>query len=134
MIFPLTSVSRPSLGATESPVQLVPGVLSPGLKRGRGVTLSTYVHLVLRSRMSKSYTSSPPSAFVSCSGTALAFSGVIESSSIGYIPGEKLSRVLESMACLRCPCQRSAYYATLELKLYSVYLIIIMIVSDTTAQ
>jgi hypothetical protein len=29
-------------------------------------------HLVPRSRMSRSYTSSPPSAFVACSGTALA--------------------------------------------------------------
>jgi hypothetical protein len=37
------------------------GVLSPGVKRGRGVP---------RSRMSRSYTSSPPSAFVEYSGTA----------------------------------------------------------------
>jgi hypothetical protein len=36
------------------------GVLSPGLKRGRGVTLTTHLHLVPRSRMSRSYTSSPP--------------------------------------------------------------------------
>jgi hypothetical protein len=48
------------------------GVLSPGLKRGRGKTLTTHPHLVLRSRMSRSYTSSPPSAFMACSGTALA--------------------------------------------------------------
>jgi hypothetical protein len=38
----------------------VPGVLSPGLKHGRGVTLNTHPHLVLRSRMSRSYTASPP--------------------------------------------------------------------------
>jgi hypothetical protein len=32
----------------------------PGAKRGRGVTLTTHPHLVPRSRMSRSYTSSPP--------------------------------------------------------------------------
>jgi hypothetical protein len=31
-IFPLTSVPRPALGPTQPPVQLVPGVLSPGVK------------------------------------------------------------------------------------------------------
>jgi len=36
------------------------GVLSPGVKRGWGVTLTTHPHLVPRSRMSRSYTSSPP--------------------------------------------------------------------------
>jgi len=36
------------------------GVLSPGVKRGRGVTLTTHPHLVPRSGMSRSYTSSPP--------------------------------------------------------------------------
>jgi hypothetical protein len=36
-------------------------VLSPWLKRGRGVTLTTHPHLVPRTRMSRSYTSSPPS-------------------------------------------------------------------------
>jgi hypothetical protein len=40
--FPLTSVSRPALGSTQPPVQLVPGVLSPGAKRGRGVMLTTH--------------------------------------------------------------------------------------------
>jgi hypothetical protein len=36
--------SRPALGPTQPPVQWVPGggVLSPGLKRGRGVTLTTH--------------------------------------------------------------------------------------------
>jgi hypothetical protein len=68
---------RPLLGLTrldrqrnpEPPVQWVPGV-----KRGSGVTLTTHPHLVPRSRMSRSYTSSPPKRFVVCSGTALAFS------------------------------------------------------------
>jgi hypothetical protein len=59
-IFPLASVSRPALGPTQPPVQWVPGVLSPGLKRGRGVMLTTHPHLVPRSWMSRSYTSSPP--------------------------------------------------------------------------
>jgi hypothetical protein len=54
------------------PVQWVPGVLPPGLKRGRGVTLITHPYLVPRSRMSRSYTPLPPSAFMVCSGTAAA--------------------------------------------------------------
>jgi hypothetical protein len=32
-----------------------PGVLSPGAKRGRGVTVTTHPHLVPKSRMSRSY-------------------------------------------------------------------------------
>jgi hypothetical protein len=71
MIFPLAFVSRSALGPIQPPVQWVPGVLSKGLKHGRGATLTTHPHLVLRSRMSRSYTSSPPSASVACSGTAL---------------------------------------------------------------
>jgi hypothetical protein len=74
MIFPVASVSRPALWPTQPPVQWVPGVLSPGLKRGRGVTLTTQPHLVPRSRMSRSYTSFLPSAFVVCSETVLALS------------------------------------------------------------
>jgi hypothetical protein len=42
------------------PIQWVPGVLSPRVKRGRGVTLTTHPHLVPRLSMSRSYTSSPP--------------------------------------------------------------------------
>jgi hypothetical protein len=53
-IFPLASVSRPALGPTQTPVQWVTGVLSPGVKRGRGVTLTTHPHLVPRSGMSRS--------------------------------------------------------------------------------
>jgi hypothetical protein len=60
--FSQASVSRLALGPTQPPVQWVPRVLSPGLKRGRGVTLTTHPHLVPRSRMSRSYTSSPPQA------------------------------------------------------------------------
>jgi hypothetical protein len=61
-IFPLASVTRPALGSTQPPVQWVPGILFPGAKRGRGVTLTTHTHLVPRSWMSRSYTSSPPCA------------------------------------------------------------------------
>jgi hypothetical protein len=39
----------------------------------RGVTLTTHPHLVPRSWMSTSYTSSPPNASMACSGTALLF-------------------------------------------------------------
>jgi hypothetical protein len=35
------------------------GVLSPGLNRGRGMTLTTHPHLMPRYRKSRSYTSSP---------------------------------------------------------------------------
>jgi hypothetical protein len=35
------------------------GILSPGVKRGQGVTLTTHPHLAPRSRMNRSYTSSP---------------------------------------------------------------------------
>jgi hypothetical protein len=48
------------LGPTQPPNQWVPGVLSPGVKRGRGVMLTTHPHLVRRLSMSRSYTSSPP--------------------------------------------------------------------------
>jgi hypothetical protein len=57
-IFLLVSASRPALGPTQPLVQWVPGVLSPGVKRGRGVTLTTHPHLVPRLSMSRSYTSS----------------------------------------------------------------------------
>jgi hypothetical protein len=54
------SVSRPALRPTQPPVQWVPGVLSLREKCGRGVKLTTHSHLVPRSRVSRSYTSSPP--------------------------------------------------------------------------
>jgi hypothetical protein len=46
VFFSETSVSRPALGPTQPPVQWVTRVLSPGLKRGWGVTLTTQPHLV----------------------------------------------------------------------------------------
>jgi hypothetical protein len=65
--FPLASVSRSALGPIHPPVQWVPEV-----KRGRGVTLTIRLHLVPRSRMSRSYTPLPQSAFLACGGTDLA--------------------------------------------------------------
>jgi hypothetical protein len=59
-IFPLTSASKPALGPTQPPLQWVPGALSPGVKRGRGVMLTTHPLLVPRSGNSRSYTSSHP--------------------------------------------------------------------------
>jgi hypothetical protein len=45
----------------------------PGGRAWPGVTLTTHLHLVPRSWMSRSYTSSPPSASMACSGTALLY-------------------------------------------------------------
>jgi hypothetical protein len=64
-------VSGLALGPTQPPVQWVSGVLSLGVKRGRGVTLTAYPHLVPRLCMSRSYTSSPLMHLRSCSGIAL---------------------------------------------------------------
>jgi hypothetical protein len=58
-IFPLASVFRPALNPTQPPIQWVPGVLSPGVKRGRGMTLTTLHHLLPRSGMSRSCSLSP---------------------------------------------------------------------------
>jgi hypothetical protein len=61
-IFPLTSASRLALGPSQPPVHWVPGALCPGVKRGRGVMLTTHPLLVPRLRKSRSYTSSHPNA------------------------------------------------------------------------
>jgi hypothetical protein len=71
MIFLLASASRRSLGPTQPPIQWVSGVLSLGVKRGRGVMLATHPHLVPRLSMSRSYTSSPPCASMACSAITL---------------------------------------------------------------
>jgi hypothetical protein len=47
-------------GAHPASCKMGTGVLSPGVKRGRGVMMTTHPHLVPRSWMSRSYTSSPP--------------------------------------------------------------------------
>jgi hypothetical protein len=59
---PITSASRPALGPTQPPIQWVPGALSPGVKRGRGVMLTTHRLPVPRSRKNSSYTSCHPNA------------------------------------------------------------------------
>jgi hypothetical protein len=48
-------------------------IFGAGLKRGRGANLTTHSHLMPRLRMSRSYKSSHPSAFVACSETAFSF-------------------------------------------------------------
>jgi hypothetical protein len=60
IIFLLAPASRLALGPNQPPIEWVPGVLSPGVKRGRGVTLTTHPHLVPRLSMSRSYTYSSP--------------------------------------------------------------------------
>jgi hypothetical protein len=62
-----------SSGAHPASCTMGTGGLFPWVKHGRGMMLTTHPHLVLRLRMSRSYTSSPPSAFMACSGTALLF-------------------------------------------------------------
>jgi hypothetical protein len=52
-------VSAPALRPIQPPVQWVPGVLSLGLKRSRGVMLTPHLHLVPKTRMSRSLTSTP---------------------------------------------------------------------------
>jgi hypothetical protein len=66
----LASVSRPALRPTQLPIQWVPGV-----KRSRGVMLTTHPHLVPRSMMIRSYkpTSSPPWRLYGDSGLALLY-------------------------------------------------------------
>jgi hypothetical protein len=73
IIIPLASASRLALGSTQPPVQWVLGVLSPVVKRGRGVILTTHLHVVLRLRMSRSYTSSQPMCSMACNRITLPF-------------------------------------------------------------
>jgi hypothetical protein len=72
-MFPLASVSRPALGLTQPPVQLVPGVLSAGIKRGRGVTLITHPIYCRGQEWVGAVSTLPTNASMACSGTALPF-------------------------------------------------------------
>jgi hypothetical protein len=58
-IFPLASVPRPALRPTQTAIKWIPVFISPEVKRGRGVTLTTHSRLLPRSRMSRSYVASP---------------------------------------------------------------------------
>jgi hypothetical protein len=73
-IFLLVPASISALGPTQPPIQWVPGVLSPGVKRGRGVMLTTHPHIVPRFIMSRCCTSFPPCASMGCSGITLPLS------------------------------------------------------------
>jgi hypothetical protein len=64
-IFPLASEAHPDSYPRGT------GGPSPRVKRGRGATLTPHSHLVLRSRISRSYTSSPPWRLHGGSGRAL---------------------------------------------------------------
>jgi hypothetical protein len=70
-IFPLASVSIPALRSTQPPYNGYRGSFPRG-KSAAGAWRWRHPHLVPRSRMSRSYTSSPPSASVACSRTDLA--------------------------------------------------------------
>jgi hypothetical protein len=69
-IFPLTSAFRPGLGSTQPLVWWVTGFLSPGVKRGRSVMLTTHPLPMPRLRKSRSCTSSPAKRHLWCSGTS----------------------------------------------------------------
>jgi hypothetical protein len=71
--FRLAFVFRTTLGSTQAPVEWVPVFLSPGVNCGRSVTLTALPHLVPRSRISRSYTSSTTSVSMACSGTILLY-------------------------------------------------------------
>jgi hypothetical protein len=67
-IFPLTSASRPALGPTQPPVQWVPGV-----KRGRGVMLTTHPLLVPKLRKRGAIPPPCPSASMTWSRSDLLY-------------------------------------------------------------
>jgi hypothetical protein len=80
-----------SSGAHPRPVEWVPGGPFPGVKLGRGVKLTAYPHLVPRSWMSRSYTSSPPCASISVlwdSFTAVYYGPAVRPTNpIGWVSG-----------------------------------------------
>jgi hypothetical protein len=64
--------TRPALTPTQPPIQLLLVTL-PGVKRDRGVTLTTHPHQMPRSRMIRTHTSSLPLRLSGVYGTALFF-------------------------------------------------------------
>jgi hypothetical protein len=95
-IFPLASVSRPALGPTQPPVQWVPRVLYPGVKRGRCVTL-TLTPIYCQGR---EWVGAIPrlasSATMACRGTPLLciLFKYIESQYLSYLAHDPLSEVI----------------------------------------
>jgi hypothetical protein len=73
MIFPVASVSRQVLEPSQLLIQWVQCVLSPSVKRGRSVTLTTHPHQVPRLVMSRNYVSSPPWCLHVVAGQLLLF-------------------------------------------------------------
>jgi hypothetical protein len=69
--FPSSLCVRTGSGSHSASCPMGTAVLSPGVKRGRGVTLTTHPYPVPRLSMSMSYTSSPPCTSMACSWTAL---------------------------------------------------------------
>jgi len=69
-------LSRPSLGPTQPPVQWVPG-FSPGVKSGRGVTLTPHPVLVPLVMKEFSYTSTPPMGRTACTEPQCLYKGVL---------------------------------------------------------
>jgi hypothetical protein len=61
-------MSRPALRPTQLAIQLLLEVISLGLKRGMGVTLTCQPYYVPRSRMIRRYISSPLSACIAVAG------------------------------------------------------------------
>jgi len=59
-IFLFHTVPRPALEPTQPPIQWVPRTLSFGEYSGRGVNLTTHLHLVPKSKNVWGYTSTPP--------------------------------------------------------------------------
>jgi hypothetical protein len=67
-------------GAHPASCPMGTGVLSPAVKRGRGVTLTIQHYLVPRARMSRSVRPLPTSASMACGWTALYAKLVVDTS------------------------------------------------------
>jgi hypothetical protein len=127
-MFPLTSASRPALEPTQSPIQWVPRVFSQRVKRGRGVMLTTHPLLLPSLRKSRSYTSSPPSASMACSGTTLPLHMLMKTNQATFInkytKAKPMFRFLNSSGIFRKVLYYSVFCrpCTLELSAYGKWL------------